>query len=119
MLIFCEFEIELFVEEVVARDNGPRLCVARDASAHQWLIVKVSDDPDQLAWLCVPASERAIEAFVSGRAAPRDVILHSTTGTVDLVVIDHGRSVPDSCLLCPDIPEYLLPADDHRLLAAA
>jgi hypothetical protein len=119
MLIFCGFEIELVVEAVLARDDGPRVCCARDGTALQWLIVRVDEDPDHLAWLCVPVSARAMEAVVSGRAAPRDVIRHSATGTVDLVVVDQGRAAPDRCLLCADIPEHLLPADDRRVLAAA
>jgi hypothetical protein len=110
MLIFCGFDIELFVEGVLARRDGPTLCCAHDSAGDHWLIVEVDDDPVHLAWLCVPVSERAMEAVVSGRAAPWDAIRHSATGTVDLVAVDHGRAVPDRCLLCASIPEQLLPA---------
>jgi hypothetical protein len=119
MLIFCGFEIQLRVEEILVQNDGPELCSASDGTAQQWLIVTVDEDPDHLAWLCAPLSERAMEAVVSGRAAARDAIRHSATGTVDLVVVDHGRAVPDRCLLCADIPEYLLPVDDCRVLSAA
>jgi hypothetical protein len=119
MLVFCGFEIELFVEGILARVDGPQVCVARDWNTHRWLIVNVDQDPDHLAWLCVPVSERAIDAIVSGRAAPRDAVQHSATGTVELVVVDHGRAVPDRCLLCADIPTHLLPAGDSRVLSAA
>jgi hypothetical protein len=119
MLIFCGFDIELVVEGVLAGDDGPRLFRARDWTAHHWLIVTVDEHPDHLAWLCVPVSERGLEAVVSGRATPRDAIQHSATGTVDLVVVDHGQVVPDRCLLCACIPEHLLPADDCRVLSAA
>jgi hypothetical protein len=119
MLTFCGYETELFVETVLARDNGPRLCCARDWTGDQWLIVSVDDDPDHLAWLCVPVSEHAMEAVLSGRATPRDASQHSATGTVDLVVIDHGRAIPDRCLLCASIPEQLFPADNCRVLSAA
>jgi hypothetical protein len=119
MLIFCGFEIELVVERVLSRDEGPRVCCARDWTGHRWLIVNVDEDPDHLAWLCVPVSERAMEAVVSGRATPRDAIRHSVTGTVDLVVVDHGRAVPDRCLLCANIPHHLLPTETGPELLAA
>jgi hypothetical protein len=119
MLIFCGFEIQLCVEQILARDNGPELCCARDCTAQQWLIVKVGEDHDVLAWLCVPMSEHAMLAVAKGRASPRDAAQHSATGTVELVVVDHGRAVPDSCILCAAIPERLLPADDLSVLSAA
>jgi len=111
MLIFCGFGIELVVEGVLARDDGPRFCRARDWTGHQWLIVTADEDPDHLAWLCVPVSERAMEAVVSRHATPRDAIQHSATGTVDLVVVDHGQAVPDRCLLCTvSQSTYFLPS---------
>ena len=119
MLIFCGFEIQLCVEHILARDHGPRLCCARDGTAQQWLIVKVAEDPDLLAWLCVPVSERAMRAVEEGRATSRDAAQHSATGVVELVAVEHGRAVPDSCLLCADIPEELLPAADFSVLSAA
>jgi hypothetical protein len=57
MLTFCGFEIELAVEEIEAGDDVPRLCSARDRSGHQWLTVNVDNDPNHLAWLCVPVSQ--------------------------------------------------------------
>lgn len=119
MLIFCGFEIELVIDGVVARQDGPTLCCARDSAGDRWLIVEVDDDPVHLAWLCVPVSERAMDAIASGRAAARDAVRHSVTGTVDLVTIDHGRAVPDCCLLCASIPEHLLPADPSQVLTDA
>jgi hypothetical protein len=119
MLMFYGFDIELFIEAVHARRDGPTLCCACDACGDQWLIVEVDDDPVHLAWLCVPVSNLAMQAVVRGRAAPRDAIRHSATGTVELVAVDHGRAIPDSCLLCADIPEHLLPADDRPAMAAA
>jgi hypothetical protein len=119
MLIFCGFDIQLYVEQILVRDSGPRLCYARDCTAQQWLIVKVAEDPDLLAWLCVPVSERAMRAVEEGRATSRDAAQHSATGVVELVAVEHGRAVPDSCLLCADIPEQLLPAADFSVLSAA
>jgi hypothetical protein len=119
VLMFCGFEIELFVNKVLARDNGPTLCCARDWTARQWLILRVDQDPDHLAWVCAPVSDRAMKAVTSGKAPPRDAVQHSATGTIDLVVVDHGQAVPDRCLLCADIPEYLVPVDDRRVPCAA
>jgi hypothetical protein len=119
MLTFYGTEIELFVEQVLTRDDGLRLCCARDWMAHRWLIVAVDEDPHHLAWLCVPVSDRTLAAVVSGYATPRDAVQRSATGTVDLVVVDHGRAVPDRCLLCADLPHQLLPADEVRMRPAA
>jgi hypothetical protein len=117
-LMFFGFDIELVVEAVIVRDDrGTRVCSAHDCTGQQWLIVKVSDEPDDLAWLCVPVS--AIEAVLTGRGSLRDAIRHSATGTVDLVRVEHGRAVPDRCLLCPSIPDYLLPASNSAELVAA
>jgi hypothetical protein len=119
MLTFYGSEIELFVEQVLTRDHGLSICCARDWMAHRWLIVRVREDLDYLAWLCVPVSDRTMAAVVSGCASPRDVVQHSATGTVELVVVDHGRAVPDRCLLGADLPQQLLPPDEGRVLPAA
>ena len=119
MLTFCGFEIELAVEEIEARDDGPGVCSARDWSGHQWLIVSVDRDPNHLAWLCVPVSQQAMDSVLSARASLRDVARHSCTGTVELVVVDHGHAVPDRCILCSDLPEQLLPNDNRVLRSAA
>jgi hypothetical protein len=117
--MFFGFEIELDVEAILVKDErGTRVCSAHDCTSQQWLIVKVSDEPNDLAWLCVPVSERAIEAVMTGRGSLRDAIRHSATGTVDLVTVEHGRAVPDRCLLCASIPEYLLPPSNHAELVA-
>jgi hypothetical protein len=118
--MFFGFEIELVVEAVLVKDDrGTRVCSAHDDTAQQWLIIKVSDEPDDLAWLCVPVSERAIKAVVTGRGSLRDAIRHSATGTVDPLRVEHGRAVPDRCLLCPSIPDYLLPPSNFAELVAA
>jgi hypothetical protein len=119
MLTFYGSEVELFVEQVLTRDNGPSLCCARDWTACQWLIVRVDEDRDHLAWLCVPVSAQTMQAVVSGRAAPRYALQHSATGTVELVVVDHGAALPDRRLKCADIPKELLPTADLPTLSAA
>jgi hypothetical protein len=118
MLTFHGFDIELFIDAVLDRRSGPSLCCALDSLGARWLIVAVDEDPSHLAWLCVPVSERALRAVATGRATARDAIQHSLTGTVDLVAVDNGRAVRDRCLLCSEVPERLLPADDRVLVAA-
>ena len=119
MLRFCGFDLELFVEDVLNSGDWPTVCCARDLSGNQWLIVQVDDDPAHLAWLCAPVSERAMRAVRDGRCAPTDVLRHSATGTVELVTTEHGRAVPDRCLLCDCVPEHLRPPVDHRVAVAA
>ena len=118
MLTFHGFDIELVIDAVLDRHSGPSLCCARDSLGARWLIVAVDEDPSHLAWLCVPVSERAMHAVATGRATARNAIQHSFTGTVELVAVDHGKAVPDRCLLCSDVPERLLPADDRVPVAA-
>jgi hypothetical protein len=108
MLMFCGFDLELAVEAVLVRDRGPALCQARDPSGNPWLIAQADHDPAHLAWLCAPLSERAIQAVACGEALATDAIRHSATGTVVLVVVDHGRAVPDQCLPGVDVAENLL-----------
>jgi hypothetical protein len=103
MLRFCGFDLELLIDDVISRDEWPALCGAHDEGGANWLIVQVDDDEDHPAWLCAPLSARAIQAVLEGRASPDDVLRHSATGTVELVTVDHGRAVPDRCLLCSEI----------------
>jgi hypothetical protein len=119
MLMFCGFDLELFVEEILNRRDWPTVCRARDVTGYQWLIVQVDDDRAHLAWLCAPVTERAMRAVRDGRCAPTDVLRHSATGTVELVAIDHGRTVPDRCLLCDRVSEHLLSSTVRRVAAAA
>jgi hypothetical protein len=107
VLRFCGFDIELFVDDVLARENWPTVCCGRDFEGGLWLIVQVANDPDRLAWMCAPASEQAIQAVRNGQASPTDVLRHSATGTVELVTIDHGRALPDRCIACASVPEQL------------
>jgi hypothetical protein len=110
MLKFFGFDLELAVEAILARGQAPTLCQARDLTGGPWLIVQTDDDPAHLAWLCAPVSERVMKAVVDGEALPWDAVSHSATGTVELVLVDHGRAVPDRCLLCSDLTEHLQPS---------
>jgi hypothetical protein len=117
--MFFGFDLELTVETVLAEEGGPTLYSARDLEGGRWLILQVDDDPLHLAWLCAPVSERGARAVLGGRADPLDAVRHSTTGTVDLVRVDHGRAVPDQCLLCSSLPELLPGRVRHQLPLAA
>jgi hypothetical protein len=119
VLRFCGFDLELFVDDVLDRRDGPALCCARDLTGARWLIVQVDDDPDHLSWMCAQASERAVRAVTDGRASPADVLRHSATGTVELVTIDHGRAVPDRCLPCASVLQHLLSSADRPALLIA
>jgi hypothetical protein len=107
VLRFCGFELELFVDEILTRENGPTVCCGRDFAGGLWLIVQVDDHPDRLAWMCAPASVQAIQAVRDRNASPADVLRHSATGMVELVTIDHGRALPDRCLPCASVPGQL------------
>jgi hypothetical protein len=118
MLMFLGFDLQLVVDVVLTRQDGPEVCCARDFTGGQWLIVEIDDDPVHLAWLCAPISERAMAAVVSGRASPMDAVRHSQTGTVELVTVVEGRAMPERCLLCSSVPEDLRPTPDRHLTAA-
>jgi hypothetical protein len=70
VLLFRGSEIELLVNKVLARDDGPTLCCVRDWTACQWLIVRVVQDPVYLAWVCAPVSDRAMRAATSVGVGP-------------------------------------------------
>jgi hypothetical protein len=119
MMKFYGHELELFAGEVFAEAEGLSVRSGTDFHGEQWLIVRVDDDPEHLVWVCAPVSSRALREVASGKAAVSDVLRHSRTGTVEVVTVERGRSVPDRCLLCSDIPTSLLPANDLRIPAAA
>ena len=122
MLRFCGFDLELVVDEVLVRTDWPSVCCARDLTGAQWLIVQTDDNPAHLTWMCARVSERAMRAVVDCDALAADVLCHSLVGTVEVVTVEHGRAVPDRCLLGADVAEHL-PADPagydgvHRRLA--
>lgn len=119
MLHFCGFDLDLLVDTVLSGEDTPSLCAARDFTGCQWLIALVDDNPDHLEWVCAPVSDRAIQAIADGRARAIDALRHSSTGTVKVVTIDHGKALPDRCLLCAELPEYLRPVPGRPLALAA
>ena len=119
MMKFCGYELELFAAEVFAEVDRVSVRAGTDFLGGHWLIVRVDDDPDHLVWVCAPVSPRALHEVAIGNAAVRDVLRHTVTGTVEVVTVDHGRAVPDRCVLSADLPPALLPAGDLRVPAAA
>jgi hypothetical protein len=119
MTNFYGYELELFATEVLTEVRGVSVRTGVALRGEPWLIVLVDDDPGHLVWVCAPVSPRALSEVASGRAAVRDVLRHTATGTVDVVTTDRGRAVPDSCLLCRDIPTALLPHGDLHAAVAA
>jgi hypothetical protein len=107
-LMFLGFQIELIVERVLIWDEGPAISCARDLNGAGWLIVRVDKNPAHLAWLCAPVSERAIESVACCRATAMDAVRHSRTGPAELVVVHHGRAIPEQCLLCENIDDVLV-----------
>jgi hypothetical protein len=107
VLRFCGFDLELVVDDILARRDWPNICGAHDSTGSRWLIVHVDHDPDHLTWMCAQVTERAIRALLAGRAEPTDVLRHNATGTVELVTVDHGRAIPDRCILCQNLTEHL------------
>jgi hypothetical protein len=79
----------------------------------------VDSNPDHLVWVCAPMSERGVQIIVEGRGSPVDALRHSSTGTVEVVTIDHGRAVPDRCLLCAQVAERCVPLPRRPAVLAA
>jgi hypothetical protein len=119
MLRFYGFDLELWVEQVLDGHDGPAVCSGRDFTGRPWVIAQVDDDPAHLAWLCAEVSERALRAVLDGRASAIDALRHSATGTAELVTVDHGRAVPDQCLLGGQVDEHLHLGERPRLVALA
>src|ERR1700734_3783553 len=101
MLKFFGFDLELFVD-VAIESRDAAVYSAKGVQGERWLIVRVDDDPDHLVWVCAPISDRALLEVTCGKATMRDAICHSSTGTVEVVTVDHGRAVPDRCLCCSE-----------------
>ncbi len=119
MTNFYGYEIELFATQVLTGVQGVSVRSGVDRHGGSWLIVLVDDDPDHLVYMCAPVSSRAMSEVAAGRAAVKDVLRHTATGTVEVVTVDHGRAVPDSCLLCSNIPTALLSFGELPVACAA
>lgn len=113
MLSFCGHDLNLIVDQVLHRDyDRPVICSAIDSfGAQRWLVLEIDSRIDHLAWLCVPTTTRAIDLVATGRTLTGDVARHSSTGWVQLITADHGRSMPDRCILCSQLS---LPTRPHH-----
>jgi hypothetical protein len=112
MFFFLGCDLEIIIDCVLIRADGPRLCAGTDFTGRRWLVFRSRSDRHQSVWLCSPISERALREVETGRATPRDALRHSCTGWAEVVSYVDGRVVPDMCLPCGDIPDLLLPTAD-------
>lgn len=109
MLHFLSHNLDLGISEVLAEDDGLKLCIGSDPSGQQWLLYRGRASTDQQVWVCAPASTRALQYVRMGRASVRDALRHSYTGTVEIITVgcDHGTA--DRPMRGTDIPSDLLP----------
>jgi hypothetical protein len=119
VLTFLGYELELFAVGVITERDGVSVRYGADLHGGHWLIVGVEDDVDRLIWVCAPVTVRMLEEVAAGRADAWDAVRHSITGVVDVVMVDHGRAVPDRCLRSADLnPAYLTRLDGSLTVAA-
>lgn len=104
MLRFCGFELELTVDKVLER-RCDQLAVfsATDTDGEHWLIVEAARHEQEFAWVCAPASDRAVELVAAGRATATDALRHSRTGWVEVVRVVDGHAVPDQRVSCAEL----------------
>ena len=115
MLHFLGSELDLEVDEVWERYNGPRLFAGHEASGETWLVAEIHDTPLGAQWLCAPQSPRALECVRGGRAEVSDALRHSADGTAVIVTLEAATLVADRVLLCAELHDDLLPAAGWRV----
>ncbi len=104
MLRFCGFDLELTVETVLQRGiHQAAVFSAVDQAGDHWLIVEAGSDTHATAWVCAPASDRAVQLVATGRASALDVLRHSLTGWVEVVRVVDGHAVPDQRVSCSEL----------------
>ncbi len=104
MLRFCGFDLELTVETVLQREiDQAAVFSAVDQAGEHWLIVEAGSDAHEVAWVCAPASGRAVKLVEDGRASALDVLRHSLTGWVEVVRVVDGHAVPDQRVSCSEL----------------
>ena len=119
MLTFLGYELELSEVGVISDDDDHSIRYGTDDDGGQWLIVEADADPDHLVWVCAPVTSRMLAEVESGRAAPWDALRHSATGMAEVVVIDHGRAMPDHCVCGAELgPDRVVDPGGGRSLAA-
>jgi hypothetical protein len=86
----------------------PRLFAGHGPEGWRWLVAQIAESPGARRWLCAPASAKAIDCALSGRAAPADLFRHSATGSVeDITITSDGRSF-ESTRLCGELSDQEL-----------
>jgi hypothetical protein len=119
VLTFLGYELELSEVGVISDDEEHVVRYGTDDEGGQWLIVEVDGNPDHLVWVCAPVTSRMLAEVEAGRAQPWDALRHSSTGMAEVVVIDHGRGVPDHCVRGAELaPDRVIDPGGGRTLAA-
>jgi hypothetical protein len=115
MFFFLGHDLEMIIDRVLIRADGPQLCAGTDFTGQRWLVFRSRSNQEQSLWLCSPITQRALRQVETGRATPRNALRHSATGSVEVVTYAGGRVLPERCLRCSDIPDALLPSADLRV----
>ena len=115
MLHFLGSELDLEVDEVWERYDGPRLFAGHEVSGQKWLVAEIHHTPFGAKWLCAPQSPRALECVRGGRAEVGDALRHSASGTVVMVTLEAATLVADRVLLCAELHDDLLPPAGWRV----
>ena len=119
MLTFLGYELELSEVCVISDDADHSIRYGTDDEGCRWLIVEADHDPDYLVWICAPVTSRMLAEVESGRAEAWDALRHSATGMAEVIVIDHGRAVPDHCVRGAELgPKRVQGPGGGRTLAA-
>jgi hypothetical protein len=119
VLTFLGYELELSDVEVISDDEDHTIRHGTDVEGGQWLIVEVDGNPEHLVWVCAPVTSRMLAEVEAGRAEAWDALRHSATGMAEVVVIDHGRPVPDHCVRGAELnPDRVVDPGGGRSLAA-
>jgi hypothetical protein len=103
MLRFLGHTLELAVDVVFYVDHHPSLSLGHDEDSHPWVILQLDRDPGNLSWACGQISGHAAQLILDGKACAWDAIRHSLGGTVEVVTIHRGQTVPDRCLLSSEV----------------
>jgi hypothetical protein len=118
----CGWDLQLDVDRVICETEGCFLGAATDPDGQTWLVLH-RRAPDCVAWLCGEVSSRMLEELEAGRAAPRDVLRHTLTGTVEIVTAAGGsEDGRDRCVCCADLPDSffpVIPPDGRPVLTRA
>jgi hypothetical protein len=114
MLHFLGSDLDLGVDEILERYDGPRLFAGHDGWGQEWLGAEIHRTISRAEWLCAPQSALALDCVRCGRAEVRDALRHSASGTAVLVTLD-AHTVADRTLLCAELGDDVLPASGWRL----